>query len=257
MQDSSLVNSEDQMYQQALDSVQQEIDDLETAKLRASKLGKGMGDFDFQSATAVVRNERIAAEKLAQQQQDLQMQQQREAPAEMMQPISGQIPVEEQQQGIPKGMQERFKSTQNQAEQIDYPDRFKGTLSGGEKPTKITTNQLGQKIRSSDVIIPRTLNGQQIFILKEDDWIKKQDFAIEGKDENGDPVWYTTDPDLQKTVYQKDTRTEFLDTGRDAQITPVRTPRGATIRGRAVSTPAPASDDDKFGGTKTTLPTGI
>lgn len=66
MQDSS-PTSNDQMYQQALDEIQQNIDDMEAAELRASQAGKGLGDYDLSAATASVRQERMAAEKLAEQ----------------------------------------------------------------------------------------------------------------------------------------------------------------------------------------------
>jgi len=64
------------MYQQALDEVQQELDDVKVAKIRASQLGKGLGDYDLPTAAAMVRQERIAMEKVAQQEQAYQQQQQ-------------------------------------------------------------------------------------------------------------------------------------------------------------------------------------
>ena len=73
MQDSGQMNS-DQMYQQALDQVQQEIDDMEAAEIRASQLGKGLGDYDLSAAAAVVRQERIAAEKIVEQAKAYQQQ---------------------------------------------------------------------------------------------------------------------------------------------------------------------------------------
>lgn len=69
MQDSR-INMEDQVFEQALDSIQKEIDDMEQAEIAASQMGKGLGDYDLSAAAAKVRQARVSAEQqIAREQQ--------------------------------------------------------------------------------------------------------------------------------------------------------------------------------------------
>lgn len=60
-------NNQQRSLDEMINEVDQELQDLQTAKIQNAQLGLGIGDYDFRAATAQVRKDRVAREQAAQQ----------------------------------------------------------------------------------------------------------------------------------------------------------------------------------------------
>jgi hypothetical protein len=240
MQDSNLTGN-DQVYQQALDSVQKEIDDMEAAEIAASQVGKGLGDYDLSAASAKVRQARVAAEKM--KQQELRNQQISEfVPPEKQIPLRqpGRVDVTQGDTTLPeKESFERFKSQApeenfpspgkqkplekpmtepaQEKRSYDVPEHLRGSYAGTENQSQTPQrDELGNVYKDKLLRIPRQLNGQTIYLLKDDDSLKAKDWVQTTK-VDGKTYYYTTDPNVPGAVYKRDIFREYPSSDREPE----------------------------------------
>lgn len=137
MQDSNLASS-DQVYQQALDGIDKEINDMEFAEIKASQLGKGLGDYDLSAATAVVRQQRVQAEKTAEQERIYQQQTPDQQAPLLQQP--GVMPQAGQQPGQPgavPGQEQTISATPRGPLGFSTNEKGKGEVATGDETTQV------------------------------------------------------------------------------------------------------------------------
>lgn len=203
-----------------LEAVDRMIKDMEIAEYQAMQAGLKPWEYNLSAKTREVTENRTAEDqRLA----SLQQQQPGGTLPEAQQPLSKPgMPVEPVEGGPgkayegvrPEPQQPLEQRSTTTAQDIDFgafPDIYKST----KDIDYWTDTRLGRQHTTSG-FIPRQLNGTEIKILKEDDWIKNQPWAQTTTDTQGKTVYYTTNLNLPRGVYRPDIIQEYPQQGRGA-----------------------------------------
>jgi hypothetical protein len=204
------LNNNQQPYSKFLDEINQEIEDMQEAERQMLANGLTLADYSLPVATRTIRNQRMERERTL-------------PPEKGFDRFESVMPSGESFQGTTPGKPEPLSKPITEPKKIgtqyDIPKHLQGTYAKDEVPfQKNLKDKEGNVYNERLVKIPRKFKGQDVFLLKEDESLKKMPWA-KTAEVNGKKVWYTEERNLPGAVYKRDILKEYQNPAKGNEIT--------------------------------------